>query len=165
MPTPSSPSNAFLIRKGVLAICQGTGQQIAQGQSALASASMKMRMVVKATKRDPLPLLLIVPYGTIGDKPADFETGRDRQYRLRLALIDDPEGDSETKDALYSEWLEIFLNAIVRNTDGTARNQLDGVPGVWEINAESVTTFDDSLLANNLYAMQNLVLRFESQEN
>lgn len=130
----------------------------------ISTTSIKIRMLTKATKGiDQFPVVVISPYATIGDKPADFEGGRDRDYRVRIAIIDAMAGDTETNDDLYSGWIEAALNAIVVDFNGFAATTLPGIDRNWEINSEAVNTFDDSKIENGFFAFQNLVMRFSLQ--
>ena len=137
---------------------------IAAAIPSLDSSKIKLRMMTKATKGiDKTPLVVISPYGTIGDKPADFEGGRSRQYRTRIAIIDSMAGDTETNDELYSDWIEEIVNAIMVRTDGTPRTELAGVSRSWELNTEKIDTFNDPAMEQGFYAFQNAVIRCEWQ--
>ncbi len=130
--------------------------------------NIKARMMTKATKGiDTLPIAIVSPYGTIGDKPADFEGSRDRSFRVRIALIDAMSGDTETNDNLYSQWIEDAINAILVDDagiwEGFQRETLVSVPSVWQIRADTINTFDDALMENGFYAFQNAVIRFDWQ--
>ncbi len=131
--------------------------------SGIDSAAIKIREMPKAGETlDPLPCVIISPYGKRSDKPADFEGHRDRTYKIEIALIDGTEGDYATDQELYQGWQEDAADAIVMDGD-FSRNTLTAVPSVWEINVEDIAEFDRSSLAVN-YAYQSIVIRFESQE-
>ena len=136
--------------------------------SGIDTANIKTRMMTKATKGiDTLPCVIISPYGTISDKPADFEGSRDRSFRVRIALIDATGGDAQTNDEIYSSWIEEAVDAILVDSGGIwqgfCRETLTTVPRVWQIRADIINTFDDALLEEGLYAFQNAVIRFDWQ--
>ena len=141
---------------------------VAMGISGITTDNIKIRMMVRALKGiDRLPCIIIAPYGTIDDKPADFEGSRGRIFRVRVAIIDAMTGDTETHDELYSQWIEDIINAVLVQQSGPeqgfSRETLAGIDGVWQIRAETIATFDDSKMEQGYYAYQNAVFRFEWQ--
>ena len=152
-------ATGYDIRLAVLSLVQ------AANLPGIPLANIKNRMITKVSEGlDALPAVIISPYGTLSNKPADFGGGRDWQFRVRIAMVDATGGDAETNQELYEGWLQSAMESVlVDASTGYSRDVLPGVAGNWEINAENATTFDDSKLGPKFYAFLNAVLRFEVQ--
>lgn len=109
-----------------------------------------------------LPGMMLYP-GKPEFSPASFEGGEGNIYPVVIAIVAASDLDPITNQALYQGWLEKAKDTLLKESDGSWRTSLTGVPSVWNIMAGEAQTFDKAA-ADTLYDYQSEVVRFFTHE-
>lgn len=112
---------------------------------------------------DPVPAILIAPFGDLRSEPEDMEGNATRIHTVQIVLVDAHEGDYATDRAKRQKWHKQVVNAIEKQVDGSWRLGLSNVPSVWDIRFLRAPTFDRGKLAEG-YAYLGVLVEFYSDE-